>query len=318
MTDTTAGDYACGVEGCGLDTRRELTEFGWTFYGCERCGSYRCPDGEVIHHFVKPDPVGDLSLVMRVLFHMRLVWLTALFPRLKDKSVRILDVGCGDGQFLQFLQERGYTNAAGIEPETQRAQNARLRGVRVYDSLEAMTAATGLKQFDVMFLWHVLEHLRQPATLLRAYARELAPGGVFLMSVPNHYSAQTRLFGRFSAFPDYGRHLWFHHPKLTEWTREALPGIRVDHVSDWNYEYEIYGWVDTLGSSIMRDTNFIHRAIKKGEGAMGTKLYAAALAAALLPIASIAALIALTAGRGSTLTIAMHRPGREASTDTEH
>jgi SAM-dependent methyltransferase len=298
----------CGLEGCPLTTRDEVSSQGWRFLACRRCRQMRLPPDCLTADRVDPDPVGRLSLAMRILFGMRMAWLTRAVPRYGDRDAAWLDAGCGDGQFLEYLTASGYKRAVGMEPDALRAENARKRGAAVYDSTEAAMAATGIERFDLVTLWHVVEHVPQPADLLGYYAALLAPGGALVFQVPNHESAQTGLFGRWSAFPDYGRHLWFHNPALVEWTREAVPGYEVGRLRDFNFEYEIYGWVDTFGSAMASRQNFIHRRIKKGEGTQRDKFVGAAAAAALLPFATLSAAASLATGRGSTLTVMVRRP----------
>jgi SAM-dependent methyltransferase len=298
----------CGLAACPLTPQDEISAQGWRFLACPRCRQMRLPPDCLTADRVDPDPVGRLSLAMRVLFGMRMEWLKRAVPRYGDRDAAWLDAGCGDGQFLEYLAASGYRRAVGIEPDALRAENARKRGVAVYDTTEAVLAATGLERFDLVTLWHVVEHVPQPADLLRAYAALLAPGGAMVFQVPNHASAQTGLFGRWSAFPDYGRHLWFHNPALVEWTRAAVPGYEVRRLRDFNFEYEIYGWVDTFGSAAASQQNFIHRRVKKGEGTPRQKLLGAVAAAALLPFAALSAAASLAAGRGSTLTIMVRRP----------
>ncbi len=113
---------------------------------------------------------------------------------------------------------------------------------------------------------------------------------------------QTSLFGYFSAYPDYGRHVWYHKPKYVEWFVKNAPDFSAELMPDRNYEYEIFSWVDSIASAVTRQQNFVHKALKKGEGGLGRRIAAAAAAAVLLPIAVVLAPISLHSGRGSTLT----------------
>ena len=173
-----------------------------------------------------PDPVGKLSVVMKLLMSMRMRWLVRELPQLAERHVRIADIGCGDGQFLEFLKGRGYDRIAGIEPDALRARNARKRGVPVFTSREEAESAGLLKEpVEVLFVWHVLEHIERPADFVDEYSRWLAPSGVMVISVPNQRSMQTRLFGYFSAYPDYGRHIWYHTADYLNWFAQNAPGL---------------------------------------------------------------------------------------------
>ena len=96
----------------------------------------------------------------------------------------LLDVGCGDGLFLKVARAAGW-QVEGIEfsPEGARRASERLgRPVAVGD-----LARDGMLRgpFDVVTLWHVLEHLPDAAAMLQAVRRRLRPGGLLAVAVPN-------------------------------------------------------------------------------------------------------------------------------------
>jgi SAM-dependent methyltransferase len=255
---------------------------------------------------VHPDPVEKLSLAMLLLMSMRMLWLRRDLPQLRNRHIRIADVGCGDGQFIEFLKGRGYKHICGIEPDEARAQNARLRGVPVFatrqDYEKADTFEVGV---DVMFVWQVLEHIDRPIDFIRSYVQWLAPSGTMVISVPNQASLQTRLFGYFSSYPDYGRHIWYHKKDYCEWLSLSSQGFVVTPLRDRNYEYEIFSWIDSMASAMTRQQNFVHKAVKKGEGSMTRRVFALALALCIFPVALVLAPISLFLGYGSTLTFAL-------------
>lgn len=299
---------SCGAANCTLDAGPRVSDAGMDFIRCPTCRVLRIVPENLVHATVLPDPIGKLSAPMKVLMSMRMRWLTREFPQLADRHVRIADIGCGDGQFLEFLRARGYTRVFGIEPDALRASNARARGVPVFGSREEAEAAGMFRgEVDVLFVWHVLEHVERPADFLRAYASWLAPSGVMVISVPNQASAQTRLFGYFSAYPDYGRHIWYHSPDYLGWFAHNVPRFRAAPVRDGNYEYEIFSWVDSLGSAITRQQNFVHKALKKAEGGAARRVAAAVLAIGLLPVAVLLSPVSIYSGSGSTLTFTLQR-----------
>lgn len=296
----------CGAANCTLATGARVRDAGMDFIRCPTCAVLHIAPENLIHATVLPDPVGNLSAAMTVLMSMRMRWLTKEFPQLADKHVGIADIGCGDGQFLEFLTARGYDRIVGIEPDAARARNARARGVPVFASADEAAAAGSLKgEVDVLFVWHVLEHIDRPADFLNTYASWLAPSGVMVISVPNQASIQTRLFGYLSAYPDYGRHIWYHTAGYLDWFAQNAPQLRTSLVRDGNYEYEVFSWVNSLASSITRQQNFIHKAVKKGEGGMMRRVAAALLALGLLPVATLLSPLSLRSGRGSTLTFTL-------------
>ena len=96
----------------------------------------------------------------------------------------LLDVGCGDGLFLKVARDAGWS-IEGVEfsPEGARRASQRLgRPVAVGDLARERLL---MGPFDVMTLWHVLEHLVEPAAMLDAARLRLRPGGLLVIAVPN-------------------------------------------------------------------------------------------------------------------------------------
>jgi SAM-dependent methyltransferase len=123
---------------------------------------------------------------------------------------RILDVGCGDGKFLWALPPDRYERT-GLErsAETVDLVCRRVPHIRlIAGNVCSGDLVTG--GYDAITLWHVLEHLPEPALVLRRIEELLRPGGWLFVSLPGFDSLQARLFRRFwYGFDDVPRHV--HH-----------------------------------------------------------------------------------------------------------
>ena len=125
----------------------------------------------------------------------------AVLSRVPSSSRRILDVGCGTGVLGRVLKdEHPERYVVGITHAHQEAERARevLDRVVIAD-LEAYDFSA-LGQFDCVICSHVLEHLRNPATVLARLRKLLAVGGVILVALPNVLYWRQRLqflMGRF-------------------------------------------------------------------------------------------------------------------------
>lgn len=299
---------SCGASDCELGRSAHVVDAGMDFLRCSACGVLRIPPEKLLYFSVPPDPAGKLSAVMKLLMSMRMRWLTRELPRLADKNSRIADIGCGDGQFLEFLKRRGYDQAIGVETNALRASHAQKRGVQVFaTSQEAETSELVRDGADFLFVWHVLEHIERPVDFIKLNARWLATAGTMIISVPNQASLQTRLCGYFSAYPDYGRHIWYHKASYLEHIARSAPDMNAALLRDRNYEYEIFSWVDSIASAITRQQNFIHRAVKKGEGSVLQRAFALVLAACLLPFALPLSALSIHSGNPSTLTFLLRK-----------
>lgn len=102
-----------------------------------------------------------------------------------------LDVGCGEGWALDYFQRQGW-DVLGLDfssfslEQFHPGLRGRLRPGDLYDGLQELIAEG--RQFDVLWLDNVLEHVLDPAELLRRCRRLIRPGGVLLVDVPNDFS----------------------------------------------------------------------------------------------------------------------------------
>lgn len=103
---------------------------------------------------------------------------------------RVLDVGLGDGGFLENARAMGWT-AVGTDIDPQVVKNARARGL----DARLGTVAEIDGPFDVITLSHVIEHLHDPVGVLRRCCRLLAPGGSIWIETPNIDALGFRRFG---------------------------------------------------------------------------------------------------------------------------
>jgi SAM-dependent methyltransferase len=116
------------------------------------------------------------------------------FVRRHATGGRLLDAGAAGGAFVLEAREDGFA-AQGIEPAPAFARHAReTLGVDVRDGrLEDLAGAD--ETWDVVTLWHVLEHVPDPVAALGIVRDVLAPGGVIVLEVPNVESTAARMLG---------------------------------------------------------------------------------------------------------------------------
>jgi SAM-dependent methyltransferase len=118
---------------------------------------------------------------------------------------RILDVGCGDGDFLAGLKRRGW-QVSGIEFSDAAAALSRAKGIDIFQG-DLASARFPNGSFDVVTFWHVLEHIPEPVPVLVEARRILRDDGLLVVEVPDSASLTFRLC-RQHWFPlDVPRHL---------------------------------------------------------------------------------------------------------------
>ncbi|HSC52177.1 MAG TPA: class I SAM-dependent methyltransferase [Phnomibacter sp.] len=126
----------------------------------------------------------------------------------------LLDVGCGTGAFLDAAKRAGW-KVTGLEPDALARRNAqKLYGIEPLEAsqLYQLPAAS----FDVITLWHVLEHIHDLQGYFEQFNRLLKPGGTLIIAVPNYLSKDAANYGEYWAAYDVPRHLYHFTPKSIE------------------------------------------------------------------------------------------------------
>ena len=121
-------------------------------------------------------------------------------------SKRLLDVGCGTGDFLSIAQNDNW-DVLGIEPN---ASARALANSKTNNAVHDIDKLLELKpsSFDVITLWHVLEHLPKLEDHLNILKSLLKPNGRLIIAVPNYKSYDAQYYKSFWAAFDVPRHLW--------------------------------------------------------------------------------------------------------------
>ncbi len=127
----------------------------------------------------------------------------ALLNSLHPEKGTVLDIGAGTGDFLVTAKANGW-QITGIEPNENAKNLAISKGV----SFKNDTKSIDNQQFDVISMWHVLEHVSDLTFQIQELKRLLKPNGTIIIAVPNYKSYDANYYGPFWAAYDVPRHLW--------------------------------------------------------------------------------------------------------------
>ncbi len=140
----------------------------------------------------------------------------------------LLDVGAGTGDFLKVAKEKGW-QVHGMEPNKNAAKLALEKGIDLKASLNDFEG----KQFDVVTLWHVLEHIPDLEETILKLAALVKPQGALIIAVPNFKSFDARYYGKFWAAYDVPRHLW-------HFSKESMKNLFAENFQLKNIEPMIF------------------------------------------------------------------------------
>jgi SAM-dependent methyltransferase len=208
----------CGAAGAQIDRLER-----WSCFGCDRCGAHYWSPRVVDPRFYAEghqetyDRRRSGEVFLRERHHM--------FLR-RARPGRLLDIGCGEGGFLEIARARGF-DVAGIDLDAGNVEAARRRGLPVehgllLDEAGALAPALRGRRYDWVTAFDVLEHQADPLAFLGAARRLLAPGGAVCGSVPNRERllvARDRRHNRGDLPPHH--FLWFSMASLRTALRHA-------------------------------------------------------------------------------------------------
>ncbi len=115
------------------------------------------------------------------------------------KDINALDYGCGTGDFVEYLNHKGL-NAVGYEPN----ENASKLAAEKTEILQEISH----RSYDVITLFHVLEHIENLDEILSTLHKNLRKEGMLVIAVPNHDSYDASYYKDKWAAWDVPRHIW--------------------------------------------------------------------------------------------------------------
>jgi 2-polyprenyl-3-methyl-5-hydroxy-6-metoxy-1,4-benzoquinol methylase len=126
-----------------------------------------------------------------------------LLNSFKSSSKSVLDFGAGTGDFLKICKNNNW-QVLGIEPSAEARENAVKKGIYLKENLLDVTN----QKFDVITLWHVLEHVENLKNTIKVLKSLLQPEGRIVVAVPNYKSYDAKFYKEHWAAYDVPRHLW--------------------------------------------------------------------------------------------------------------
>jgi len=198
---------------------------------------------------------GGVEWFLDTLYGLRADRITRMRP-----PGKVLDVGCGRGLLLNKLRERGW-DVSGTELSDEAAVYARERlGIPVRTG-SLLNANFPAEEFDLVLLWHVLEHLHDPRAVLAEIARILKPGGGLLVAVPNLSSWEARATGTHWFHLDVPRHLTHFTDRAL---REALQdaGFSIRQAGYFSAEFDFFSFIQSAQNALGLHHNLLYNLLR--------------------------------------------------------
>ncbi|WP_276368218.1 class I SAM-dependent methyltransferase [Chryseolinea sp. H1M3-3] len=199
-----------------------VTQETFSLIKCTKCGlvitSPRPDDLEIQKYYASSTYISHLGTAQTLLdriylfarsFTLRWKWSIVERNILPTLEKKILDFGCGTGEFLRTAKQHSW-NVAGVEP----SENARTQASpEVFNHIKSSLPNFSNQTFNVITLWHVLEHVSDLDSTIGDLKNHLTQEGTLFIAVPNHSSWDGKHYQEKWAGYDVPRHFWHFNSK---------------------------------------------------------------------------------------------------------
>jgi 2-polyprenyl-3-methyl-5-hydroxy-6-metoxy-1,4-benzoquinol methylase len=172
----------------------------------DKLGPYYISEEYVSHSNTKKGFINSTYQTVRKFTLLKKLQLISKYFKTGD----ILDIGCGTGEFLSVCKNAKW-NTMGIEPSPDARKMARENhklDVREEADIKSLPESC----FDIITMWHVLEHVPKLNERIEELKRLIKPSGIIIIAVPNCDSLDAKIYQEFWAAYDVPRHLYHFTP----------------------------------------------------------------------------------------------------------
>jgi SAM-dependent methyltransferase len=277
LSDSQINCRICGADEkslrrTNLHTCEDAQDLGdFAVYFCTSCqNAFTYPVISEDNIFLQPDvPFEKMTNLQQkmISWFMDIRRKRVVFASEGTKKEELLDIGGGNHGFGNMMARNGWKVTV-LEPNPKNAGYADISlGVKTitntFSNNLVLTGVLKEEEFDLITLWHSLEHLKEVSESLELINKLLKPGGCLYISVPNLNSLQA----------DLGRNRWAyldvpHH--LSHFTLDGLVqllnknGFSQMNIHWTSPEYEVFGFYQTLLNVISLSHNYYYHLNKKG------------------------------------------------------
>lgn len=236
------------------DLNRHTTNEVFTYYRCSSCGLI----------FLSPVPP-NLGIYYPTDYYHFPASLDEFAPLTEAQAYkitlvkqfvsegRLLEIGPGPGDFA-YLAKKGGFDVDVIEMDARCCDFlSGVIGVHALQGADTVGVLRTLGNYDVIALWHVIEHLSDPWRVLSAASEHLSPGGILLIAAPNPEAYQFSIFKQYWTHLDTPRHVTLiPSSAITQWLKEyGLTPVLATTTDDGSLGWNAFGWRFSL-SNLMR------------------------------------------------------------------
>lgn len=226
-----------------LHGRHVVNSSHYQLYYCPNCQSYSLEHVENTKNYFQtaydthyyPANSTIVKILNKIGFYFQYQTVRHSLPFTKRK-IDILDVGCGEGNFLNSLPKDKY-NLFGSEINPQGIKSTKQKNIQIFAG-DFNHIDFGNSKFDCITLWHVLEHLPKPQQTIAKIFKLLKPHGVIIIATPCCQSLGFKLGQKYYFHLDSPRHLFIPSPQALK-TLLQTAGFTKYHFANPFYDYPL-------------------------------------------------------------------------------
>ncbi len=232
-----------------VDRNRRVSEATFSYHRCADCGviSLSPVPADLGRYYpadyidLKQDPEGRARRTAAERYKLDLVLRFA-------RRGRLLEIGPGAGGFLELAHSAGFEVEAVEQDEACCRYIETVLAARTYCTTDPVSALDQAARYDVITLWHSLEHLIHPGAMLAAAAGALTPGGVVLVATPNPTALQFRVLRSRWTHLDAPRHLHLIPPAVVREhaARFGLNRCTLTFTDEGTRNWNAFGWRNSV------------------------------------------------------------------------
>lgn len=177
------------------------------------------------------------------------------------KSGRVLDIGCGSGIFLKYLDRHTKFELYGQDISEVSLKLLSNENSNICYFNQGLNELVFSDYFSCITMWSVFEHMIEPVEALNEIRRMLKNKGKLILLIPNMDGLQTRLNLKEWFHLDIPRHI-YHYNKESILKLLTANGFKIIDINDFSAEHGIYGWFQTILNILGFRRNTFYRFIK--------------------------------------------------------